>query len=279
MSAWLRLMATMNGVAQLKYQRGLSRGLLACAVAAPLLMSGCARTVEMSYRIPAGQKEVPLELQNDFYKLTFFEMKQAVKLNLQAPKGTTFLASGTSEYTLPLDVGQQQNVYLDVISDGSLVEGKPVLARRIEFLAEGYAKTNNLPQPSETRLWSKAPNNKPYTPHLLGVQYRYALAAAQQRMDLNLGNFRHDPKSHFLIQGASRTPTLVLYAAPGEEFVFSLKGKSFENGDSVPVDAIKTREYPIQMKSGHAAAFEFWVAGQGQRVRSQKVTVQYTPTP
>lgn len=279
MSAWIRLMATLDGLSRVKHQRGLSRGLVACALAAPLLVGGCTKTVETSYRISEGQKEVALALDGDVFRLTFFEMKQAVRLALAAPVGTKFVANGAKEYSLPLDVGQQQNVYFDVVSDGTLVDGKTLEPRRIEFRAEGYERPNALQQPSETRIWSKAPNNKPYTPKLLGVQYRYALGATQQSMELNLGNFRHDPKSHFLVQGKAATATLVLKAAPGEEFVFSPKAASLDIGDAVPADATKAREYRIQMQPGQAKDFSFWVAGQSQRVQAQIVSVQYTPAP
>ena len=242
-------------------------------------MAGCAKTTETSYRVAAGQKDVALALDSDVYRLTFFEMKQAVRLALSAPTGTKFVANGAKEYSLPLDVGQRQSVYFDVVSDGTLVKGKLVEARRIEFLAEGYERPNAQPLPSETRVWSKAPNNKPYTPTLLAVQYRYALAATQQSMELNLGNFRHDPKSQLFIQGKASSPTLVLKAAPGEDFVFSAKASSFDSGDTVPADATKAREYRIQMKPGQEKEFGFWVAGQSQRLQRQTVTVQYTPTP
>lgn len=278
MTSWIRLMSTMDGLSKAKHQHSLTRGLFACAVAAPLLMAGCTQVTETSYRVAEGQKDVALALESDVYRLTFYEMKKAVRLALAAPVGTKFAANGAKEYSLPLDVGQRQSVYFDMVSDGSLVEGKPVEPRRIEFQAEGYERPNAKALPHETRIWSKSPNNKPYTPKLLSVQYRYALAATQQGMELNLGNFRSDPKSQFFVQGKVAFPVLVLKAAPGETFVFAPKASSWDNGDAVPKDATKAREYRIEMKPGKEKEFQFWMAGQNERVRSQTISVQYLPT-
>ena len=268
----------MNGLRQVKHRQMLFKKLAACALAAPMLMVGCTKTNEASYRVLAGQREVPLALDSDVHKFTFFGMKQAIKLTLSAPLGTKFVASDAKTYSLPLAVGQQQKVYFDVVSDGSLVEGKRVDSKRVELLAEGYERVSSSPLPFETRIWSKAPNNKPYTPTLLSVQYRYALAATQTSMELNLGNFRNDPKSHFLVSGKSLNPILSLKAAPDEEFIFS-PGTSFRPFDSVPKNATKANEYRVRMAPGQEFTLNFWIAGRSQHVQPQTVTVQYTLSP
>lgn len=271
-------MATMDGLGALQRQNALKRGLFACAVAAPLLLSGCARVTQASYAVAAGQSIVPMVLNGDGYDLTFYGMKKAVDLELTSPPGTTFVANGSKKYRLSLDVGQRQNVYFDVQSDGTLVDGQPVKARRIEFLAQGLERPSAKEQPFETRIWSKAPNNKPYTPRLLAVQYRYALAANQQSMELNMGNLRHDPESQLKVQGKVFAPTLLLRAAAGQTFVFAPKAASLDAGDRVPSDATFAKEYRIQMAPGQEKALNFWMA-EGGHVRPQRVTVQYSVAP
>lgn len=278
MTAWIRLMATMDGLGALQRQNALKRGLFACAVAAPLLLTGCVRVTQASYTVAAGQKIVPMALDGDGYDLTFYGMKKAIDLDLTAPIGTTFVANGSKKYRLPLDVGQRQNVYFDVQSDGTLVEGKPVQARRIGFLAQGLERPSDKEQSFETRIWSKAPNNKPYTPRLLAVQYRYALAANQQSMELNIGNLRRDPESQLKVQGKAVAPTLLLRAAAGQTFVFSPKATSLDAGDRVPADATFAKEYRVQMAPGREQALNFWLA-EGGHVRPQRVTVQYSVAP
>lgn len=182
------------------------------------------------------------------------------------------------KYRLPLDVGQRQNVYFDVQSDGTRVDGQPVKARRIEFLAQGLERPSANEQPFETRIWSKAPNNKPYTPRLLAVQYRYALGANQQSMELNMGNLRHDPESQLKVQGKVLAPTLLLRAAAGQTFVFAPKAASLDAGDRVPPDATFAKEYRIQMAPGQEKALNFWMA-EGGHVRPQRLTVQYSVAP
>ncbi len=271
-------MATMDGLGGLQRQSALTRGLLACAMAAPLLLTGCIRTTQASYTVASGQKTVPLALDGDGYDLTFYGMKKSIDLALSAPTGTTFVANGAKTYTLPLDVGQRQNVYFDVQSDGTHVDGKPMKARRIGFLVQGLERPSEKEQSFETRIWSKSPNNKPYTPRLLAVQYRYALAANQQSMELNMGNLRRDPESQLKIQGNAPAPTILLRAATGQAFVFSPNAASLDTGNKIPPGATLAKEYRVQMAPGQEKALNFWMA-EGDRVRAQRVTVQYNLVP
>lgn len=269
-------MATMDGLAQYKKPGLTPTSLAAFALAAPLLMSGCSRLVENDYRVAPGQKDIALALTGDAHKITFFEMKQGVNLTLTSPPGTLFAINKSNKYGMPLDVGQRQNVYFDVVSDGS----DPKMSKepkRIDVDIEGYERPGRKEQEFETRVWSKSINNKPHTPTLLSVQYRYAMGAAKT-MGLNLGNFRHDPKSQFFVQGKQLSPVLVLQAPPGEKFVFAPKGVDFDRGDQAPVGTISAREYRIQLKPGQETTFNFWLAGQNERVRPQSISVQYTPT-
>lgn len=271
MSAWIRLMVTMKGLAENK-PHPFSRGLVAVALAAPLLMSGCSPT-EADYVVAKGQKEVPLTLDDDSYKLNFFDMKQTIHLGLVAPLGTKFLTNGAGKYSLPLEVGQSHNVYFDLVSDGTLVDGKPAKPRRIDFRVEGYER------PSPQRLpWEREIRTGKHRQNLVAVQYYYKLATAQQGMEINVGNFRHDNNSQLFVEGNAKTPVLVLKAAPGEEFVFSEKAATFKVGDAVPSDSTKAREYRIQMDPTQVQAFTLWAADQSQRVQPQVFTVQYTPT-
>ena len=269
-------MVTMDGLKKGKHQHALTRGLAACAMVAPLLMAGCTQTTETSYRLSVGQKDVALALASDFYRLTFFGMTQPVNLVLLAPSGTKFLANESKQFSLSLAVGQRQYVYFDVVSDGTLVKGKMLDARRIEFRAEGNDRPSALPQSFETRVWIQS--NKYPPSRFVSVQYRYALIAAQNSMELNLGNFRHDPKSQFIVQGKAALPTLVLKAAPGETFVFVEKPLSLDTGDTVPVGATRANEYRIQMKPGQEKELHFWIAAQDDRVHMQKISIQYLPT-
>lgn len=268
-------MATMNGVSQWKKPGLTPRGLAAFALAAPLLMSGCGRFVENDYSVAPGQKSVALALSADEHKVTLFGMQQKVQLSLTAPEGMLFAVNNTNTYAMPLDVGQRQNVYFDVVPDGKAKEPKE--AKRIVFDIEGYERPSRQEQAFEQRVWSKSPNNKPHTPKLLSVQYRYAMGS-NKTMGLNLGNFRHEPKSQFFVQGTQASPVLVVLAPPGEQFVFAPKGVDLDSGDPVPPGASNAREYRIQMKPGQETSLKFWLSGQSERVRAQSISVQYTPT-
>ena len=110
------------------------------------------------------------------------------------------------------------------------------------------------------------------------MQYRYALAANQQSMELNMGNLRRDPESQLKIQGNAPAPTILLRAATGQAFVFSPNAASLDTGNKIPPGATLAKEYRVQMAPGQEKALNFWMA-EGDRVRAQRVTVQYNLVP
>lgn len=278
MNPWINLMATLEGWREARKSTSLQRGMIACSLAAPLLLAGCAKLEEESYKVADGQKSVPFVLEADHYQWTFYGLRGPIELQLRAPEGTTFAANGQKTYALPLDIGQKQNVYFTVQSDGSLIDGKPAVARNITVDAEGYARSDARMQQGEKYIWSKAPNNKPYTPRLLAVQYYYGLGKQQRDMVLNMGTLRRDPYSQFNVQGAEPHPRLVLRAAAGQAFVFSPDATTFQPGDKVPRNITYANEYVLQMAPGQEQALTFWMAENGH-LRSQRVAVSYALTP
>ena len=244
------------------------------AVAGSLLV-GCVRQDTREFRVAVGQREVPMVLDASYNTWTFYALRQPIQLQLQAPPGLRFVANQQERYALPLAAGQREHLRFDLESNGTPVEGALVKPRQAELTVEGYERPDSQEQPFERRIWSKAMNNKPYTPRLVAVEYRYALTPQQKSMVLQLGNFRHDPVSQFRIQGTVAQLNVLLQAPPGESFVFA-PGQSMVAHGQIPNGSTRATSYQVALKPGQEQSLVFWMANRNERLNRYNVELSYS---